>query len=212
MFEMSCAAASCMNSSSLPTLLLGVVISAPVVLEEPSSSKAGGDRMLTCIVGCLTGRLEVRSAAAASGAAAVAKHSGQLHLGGWAGQAGMPSATSSLRKQEAVRSPLSGLFGAMEEKPSLLTAVAGILPLPEGTCVQPGGYAVHPAVLDSATHTAAAFSNADASEKGEPLPNLNDDEMSFLTVNRCKRRGKPTEILQITQRKLMCVWLWPLQR
>lgn len=172
MFEMSCAAASCMNKSSLPTLLLGVVISAPLVLEDPSSGKAGGDRLLTCVVGCLTGQLEIRSVAAASGVAAAAKHRGQLHLGGWAGQAAMPPATSSLSEQEAVRSPLSGLFSAVEEKLHLPTAVAGILPLPVGTCEQPGGYAVHPAVLDSATHTAAAFSDADASEKGTPLTAL----------------------------------------
>lgn len=59
--------------------------------------------------------------------------------------------------------------------PALLTNVACLLPSPLGGCGQPGGYAIHPAALDAATHTAAAFADAPGTDskdagKQQPLP------------------------------------------
>ena len=168
MFEMSCAAARCMNSSALPSsLLLAVSISAPCILEDISSVPTRNHKMLSCSVAYSTGRMEVRSFTAASSLVAAAGQRGQLHLGGWAGQAA--AAPSSHQEQPRHRVTLLGglVVPAVGGRAELPTAVANLMSEPVGTCGQPGGYAVHPAALDSATHTAAAFSGQDATDKGE---------------------------------------------
>lgn len=165
MFEMSSAVASCMNSSALPGVLLGVSISAPCILDDTSTTS---HKMLSCIVAYGTGRLEVRSATAASNFAAAAGQRGQLHLAGWARQ----TATESIephggQEQGKLRLLIDRVRPALGARVELPTAVAGLLPVPAGTCGQPGGYAVHPTMLDSATHTAAAFSGNHADEESE---------------------------------------------
>ena len=37
------------------------------------------------------------------------------------------------------------------------TSIATVMDMPPNSCIQPGGYVVHPATLDAATHTAAAL-------------------------------------------------------
>ena len=37
------------------------------------------------------------------------------------------------------------------------TSMATVMDMPPNSCIQPGGYVVHPATLDAATHTAAAL-------------------------------------------------------
>lgn len=168
MFEMSCAAARCMNTSALPSLLLGVSISAPCVLEDMSSAPARNHKMLSCAVAYGTGRMEVRSFTAASSLAAAAGQRGQLHLGGWAGQAAVASESSHQGQQHTKVSLLSKLLiKATADRVELPTAVANLVSEPMNACGQPGGYAVHPASLDSATHTAAAFSGQDTTDKGD---------------------------------------------
>lgn len=165
MFEMSCAAAHCMHSSALHGLLLGVSISAPCILQDTSTTS---HKVLSCSVEYGTGRLEVRSAIAASSSAAAARRRGQLHLTGWAGLIAAESSGLNhgheRRELRLLNDLLRPAVGARAELP---TAVAGLVPGLAGTCGQPGGYAVHPAVLDSATHTAAAFSGNHPNENGE---------------------------------------------
>ncbi len=164
---MSCAAARCMNSSAVHNLLLGVSISAPCILEDVSSVPASTHRMLSCAVAYSTGRVEVRSFTAASKLAAAAGQRGQVHQGGWAGQAIM-GASHQVQKPHKAGLLSSVVRPAQGDLAELPTAVACLVPEPVGTCGQPGGYAVHPAALDSATHTAAAFSRKDSSDKGTP--------------------------------------------
>ncbi len=169
-----------MNSSALPGLLLGVSISAPCVLEDTSATS---HKVLSCTVAYGTGRLEVRSATAASNFAAAAGQRGQLHLAGWAHQTATESTYLHGGQEQANLGLLNNIVRpALGARPELPTAVAGLMPVPAGTCGQPGGYAVHPAVLDSATHTAAAFSVNHTDEKGERHPLCLQKHFKFCTV------------------------------
>lgn len=163
MFELSAAAVRCLSNAAPQGLIRGISISAPLVVNDDISREAG--KVLTCNVALATGRLEVRSFMAASKADAPAE---QLHLGGWAAQAHLEHLDGKAHKGEARAWELRMVISPLRQQTRLPTVVAGILPCPDGTCGQPNGHAAHPAVLDSATHTAAAYASgsADSDEAG----------------------------------------------
>ncbi len=167
MFEMGAAAARCMSSDSASSLLLGVSISAPLPLSATGTSAAEHAAILVCAASLGSGRLEVRSFQAA-----VSSRS-QVHLAGWAGRASMSAAraaAASKLQQSALSSTVSAQqAGSMQQLP---TAVARLLPVPRHGCGQPGGYAVHPAALDAATHTAAALADKSAADTGRDQNHL----------------------------------------
>ena len=158
MFEMAAAAARCMSTHSADSLLVGVSISAPLPLSNPGQAAAAEHTLpvLVCAANLGSGRLEVRSSLAAS----IARS--QLHLGGWAGHASMLAASRTPQQQAqegAIGRALQGLqhLARMQHQLQQPTAVACLLPAPLDGGGQPGCYAVHPAALDAATHTAGAF-------------------------------------------------------
>ncbi|KAK9803914.1 hypothetical protein WJX72_004698 [[Myrmecia] bisecta] len=149
MFEMAAAAAQTLagNPTNGRSLILGITISAPMVLTP------GADALLSCAVSYESGRLEIRSGSAAQ------QHN-QVHLTGRAGcEAGLtspPATSATAALSNGSQSVLQTLTPARAATQTLPTAVASVALQPV-LGEQPSGYTMHPAVLDSCTHTAAAF-------------------------------------------------------
>ena len=76
---------------------------------------------------------------------------------------GLQILTSVTRRARDACSISSFLKSSSSTTTLFPTAIASQKSLHD-TCQQPGGYGVHPAVLDAATHTAAAFASAESSE------------------------------------------------
>lgn len=168
MFEACAAAARCMSAASASSLVVGVSISAPLAL---SAAPGGAQHLLLCSASLGSGRLEVRSLAAASHASAPTAivQVPRLHLAGWTGHALTHASQKerSLSPRSLPGAPALAACVSLASPGSSVqppTAVAGLVPAPCNSCDQPGGYAVHPAALDAATHTAGAFASTDQAE------------------------------------------------
>lgn len=69
-------------------------------------------------------------------------------------------------------------------KQAFPTCTAIVLDMPPASCLQPGGYAIHPARLDAATHTAAALAlmPSEVNEKSEVFHHVKVHLLKLLTV------------------------------
>jgi hypothetical protein len=161
MFELSGASARCLGGEEARAVIQGISLSAPLIISDANTA---AKKLLTCTVKCETGRLEVWSLLSASQPVTASRFHGQLHLGGWAHQTLAPARLSS-RTDAGSQVPRT----VIKLLPQLLqvahtfqmpTSVACLRPIPYNTCKQPDGHAIHPATLDAATHTAAAFAPA----------------------------------------------------
>ena len=143
-----------------------ITISAPLVIPTAASSV-----IISCSLTYATGRLEMKS---------VTESGREVpHL---AGQAGLSTAIRSKsraagslqqRMFDAFLKEAAGVLGAIV--PKLVSHAAGSLPNSTGQLAadiplsgsQPGGYVMHPAVLDSMTHTAAVLQSSTSPEAGQ---------------------------------------------
>jgi len=161
-----CAALPQAPGAAAAAPLLDAALIAPLSLRDQPGS---GSIMLVCTLAPVSGRLEVRSLARLHGQAPASRQ----HLAGRTGQlaavaAGPVSqgADSEQRLRDAAgHEELARLLvkGASARGTGLSAADAGgralacVLLAPAASGGQPGGFAVHPAALDAATHTAAAL-------------------------------------------------------
>ncbi len=160
-----CAALPQAPGAAAAAPLLDAALTAPLPLRDQPGS---GSITLVCTLAPVSGRLEVRSLARLHGQAPA---SSRQHLAGRTGQlaavAAGPDSEQRLR-DAAGHEELARLLvkGARARGIGLSAADAGgralacVLLAPAASGSQPGGFAVHPAALDAATHTAAALNGS----------------------------------------------------